>query len=223
MVIHLDAGGALAIDLPDERHVRMRVGAMWKRMAADPTRPDHERALARRQIAEAQAFIARLELRREVLRAFAEAAAVRQELYARGEDRRASSRAPRSPAPFAVHESTASRIVAEKVVQLASGGLVPFASFFRGARAAEEALARVVATGERPLSGPAAPGWHFAGLTTDRRSDLLGAQIQSRSFSLGAPLAASGGRTASTFSRRCVPTRGTGARTTVGNAASPTY
>ena len=138
MVIHLDAGGALAIDLPDERHVRMRGGAMWKEMAADPTRPDHERALARRQIAEAQAFIARLELRREVLRAFAEAAAVRQELHARGRDRRASSRAPRSPAPFAVHESTASRIVAEKVVQLASGGLVPFASFFRGARAAEE-------------------------------------------------------------------------------------
>ena len=162
MVIHLDAGGALAIDLPDERHVRMRVGAMWKRMAADPTRPDHERALARRQIAEAQAFIARLELRREVLRAFAEAAAVRQELYARGEDRRASSRAPRSPAPFAVHESTASRIVAEKVNR--STGPVTVLIPLR-------AISVVSEVGQ-PFHDPAADAALFDGLRRHLRPDI---------------------------------------------------
>ena len=154
VVVRAGADGALAVDLPEARHVQIRVSTTWKQLATNPTRPNAERVLARELIAQAQAFMARLRDRREALRTFAEATAMRQERYARGEGPPGALTRAAIARAVGVHESTASRAVADKVVQLATGRLVPFASFFHGATAAEEALARVVAAEQRPLSDP---------------------------------------------------------------------
>jgi RNA polymerase sigma-54 factor len=144
--------GALAVDLPDARHVRVRVDPLWLVCAGDANRPAAERALARELIDRARAFAQRLEDRRRTLQAIAELTVHRQESFARGQ-------APPMPLTratiaraAAVHESTVSRAVAAKLVQLPSGRVVPFASFFHAALGAEAALASIVAHEERPLS-----------------------------------------------------------------------
>ena len=144
--------GALGVDIPDARHLRVTVNRLWREVADDAARPTGERALAIELVGRTRAFAARLADRRRTLHAIAELVVSRQEPFARGQ----GAPHPLTRAVIAravgVHESTVSRAVAWKFVQLPSGRIVSFASFFRASLGAEEALARVIACEERPLS-----------------------------------------------------------------------
>jgi RNA polymerase sigma-54 factor len=142
--------GELGVDLPETRHVRVRVDPVWTRCAHDG--PPAERALASELVARARAFAHTLEDRRRTLAGIASHAVTRQERFARGQ----GSPLPLTRAAVArgagVHESTVSRAVSGKLVQLAGGRTVEFACFFRASLGAEDALAKIVAGESQPLS-----------------------------------------------------------------------
>ena len=152
VVVLETAAGGLDVDLPGARHLRVRVDPGWRELARGGAGSPADRALATELVGRAETFADRLEDRRRTLLEVARHTVERQARYARGE---------RPPAPLTraavaravgVHESTVSRAVAGKLVQLPGGRPVAFASFFHASRGAEEALAEVVATEARPLS-----------------------------------------------------------------------
>jgi RNA polymerase sigma-54 factor len=152
LVIGAVSTGELHIDVPEVRHVRVRLDPIWKQLAEAATTPPEEQALARELLARARALMQRLEDRRRTLSDIAQYTVWRQERYARG----TAPPIPLTRAAVArgvgVHESTVSRAVSGKLVQLASGRTVQFASFFHAALGAEHALARLIATEQRPRS-----------------------------------------------------------------------
>jgi RNA polymerase sigma-54 factor len=166
-------GRPLEIDLPDARHVRVRVDPLWRECANDATRPAAERALANELVVRARAFARRLEDRRRTIDAIAGVAIERQERYVRGQGPPLPLTRGAVARGAGVHESTVSRAVAGKLVQLASGRTVEFASFFRASLGVEEALARVVAAEDRPLSDSELAG----------ELDLLGFPVARRTVS----------------------------------------
>jgi RNA polymerase sigma-54 factor len=107
--------------------------------------PPAERALANDLVARARAFAHTLEDRRRTLAGIASHAVSRQERFARGQ----GSPLPLTRAAVArsagVHESTVSRAVSGKLVQLAGGRTVEFACFFRASLGGEDRRRRVAA------------------------------------------------------------------------------
>jgi RNA polymerase sigma-54 factor len=110
-------------------------------------------ATVRRDVDRATAFLATLNARRTTLRRVAAATAARQHAFLTG-----GARAPLAltrsqiAAELGLHESTVSRAVAGKHVQLPSGRVMPFDKFFSAGAPVREALARLVAGEPRPLS-----------------------------------------------------------------------
>jgi RNA polymerase sigma-54 factor len=107
----------------------------------------------RRDVDRATAFVLRLDERRATLRRVATATASRQRAFLR---HGAAALRPLTRADIAaelgLHDSTVSRAVAGKHVQLPSGRVMPFAGFFEAAAPVRDALARLVAAESRPLS-----------------------------------------------------------------------
>ena len=152
VVIFERPGSGLDVDLPDARHLRVRIEPLWRDCATNAARPEAERRLATELVGRARAFSRRLDDRRRTVLEVARIAIERQSRYARGQGPPLPLTRSTVARVAGMHESTVSRAVAGKVVQLESGRVVPFASFFRASLGAEEALARVVAEEDRPLS-----------------------------------------------------------------------
>ena len=102
-------------------------------------------------------------------------------------------------AMMGVHESTVSRAVANKYVQLPRGRIVPLASFFDGSIAIKEAIKELIAQESEPLSDReiaerlAQRGYHIARRTVAKYRNALGIlpaslrrrNITLRSYALG--------------------------------------
>jgi RNA polymerase sigma-54 factor len=118
--------------------------------------PAYERATdaaIRRQVSAARAFADRLEQRWRTMRAVAQLAVDRQsEFVRRGPRHLVPLTRAEVAASLGIHESTVSRAVAGRNVELPSGRIVPLARFFEASGAPCDALAELLANERRPKS-----------------------------------------------------------------------
>lgn len=140
--IVIDAGGAVEV----RGGASVTVDPLYRRLAPVDV-------AVRRDVDRATAFVVRLDERRATLRRVAAATARRQQAFLE-HGARALRPLTRSDvaAELGLHDSTVSRAVAGKHVQLPSGRLMPFAGFFEAAAPVRDALARLVAAESTPLS-----------------------------------------------------------------------
>ena len=127
---------------------------LWERLRNDPNAfTEQERRHIREFLGRAQMFLRGLQDRKSLLRRVAECIVEEQEPYLsseREEDMRPLTQAQLSSF-LQVHESTVSRAVADKFLQLPSGRLVPLSHFFDRALSHRRLVANVVAS-ENPAS-----------------------------------------------------------------------
>ncbi len=147
-----ESAGELVVELLEPARLRLVVSPAYERAAGASLTRD-ERAAVRRQVRAARAFLDRLEQRWSTMRAVAEQAVERQQRFVRSGPRHL---VPLTRAEVArslgVHESTVSRAVAGRNVELPSGTIVPLARFFRPSAAPCDALAELLAGERRPKS-----------------------------------------------------------------------
>jgi RNA polymerase sigma-54 factor len=114
---------------------------------------DDERRQVVQQVARARMFLSGLGDRSATLRAVAEQVVERQRKFVRDGRR---GQVPLTRADIArdlgIHESTVSRAIRDKHVQLPAGHVVPFADFFGSAQSVHDCLRAIVAAEGRPLS-----------------------------------------------------------------------
>ena len=115
------------------------------------TDDEHRRVV--QQVARARMFLAGLGDRSATLRTVAERVVDRQRKFV-GDGRR--GHVPLTRADIArdlgIHESTVSRAIRDKHVQLPAGQVVPFSAFFGHAQSVHDCLRAIVAAEPRPLS-----------------------------------------------------------------------
>ncbi len=140
-----------------------------------------ERARVVAQVAQARAFIERVERRRATLSRVARLVVAQQAAFLRNGT---AALVPLTRAEVAeelgLHESTVCRTVAGRYVRLPGGRIVAFADFFRRSLGAEEALSQLVAAEGRPRSDTelaeelAARGFRIARRTVAKYRERLG-------------------------------------------------
>jgi RNA polymerase sigma-54 factor len=152
ILVSLDENDRVQLDLVDGELPQVSVSAQYARlgqqMQEQPAQfGEGEREHVRAYLSRAQMFLKSLEDRTTLLRKVAEFLVDEQEAYLRSEcdaDMRPLTRA--ELAAFAqVHESTISRAVREKFVQLPSGSVVPMSHFFDRALSHRKLVANVIA------------------------------------------------------------------------------
>jgi RNA polymerase sigma-54 factor len=148
--------GELEVEVADEAWRGLRVEPLYRRLASGLTPlplTASERRHVCEQVTRADDLLARLEVRSTVLGRVARCAVERQRGFLRDGP---AAHVPLTRAEVArelgMHESTVSRAVNGKHVQLPDGQLVPMAELFGTARSAQELLRAVVAAEARPLS-----------------------------------------------------------------------
>jgi RNA polymerase sigma-54 factor len=148
--------GELEVEVADEAWRGLRVEPLYRRLAsglASLPLTASERRHVCEQVARADDLLARLAERSTVLGRVARCAVERQRGFLRDGP---AAHLPLTRAEVArelgMHESTVSRAVNGKHVQLPDGRLVPMAELFGTARSAQELLRTVVAAETRPLS-----------------------------------------------------------------------
>jgi RNA polymerase sigma-54 factor len=155
----------------------IRLDPAWLRLTAQARRrpwllqgPELQRLLA--GTTKARAFLDRLVKRSDVLRRVAAHVAERQRGYLRHGP---AAHIPLTRAQVAealdLHESTVSRAVADKVLRLPDGRVVPFAELFGSACSAQDSLAAIVSGEDRPMTdGELAAELHARGHAVARRT-----------------------------------------------------
>jgi RNA polymerase sigma-54 factor len=148
--------GELEVEVVDDAWRGLRVEPLYRRLAsglAPLPLTASEREHVRGQVARADDLLASLEERSTVLGRVARCAVERQRGFLRDGP---AAHAPLTRAEVArelgMHQSTVSRAVSGKHVQLPDGRLVPMAELFGTARSAQELLRSIVAAEARPLS-----------------------------------------------------------------------
>jgi RNA polymerase sigma-54 factor len=148
--------GELEVEVNDQAWRGLRVEPLYRRLAsglAPLSLTASERQHVCDQVARADDVLARLEERSTVLGRVARFAVERQRGFLRDGP---AAHVPLTRAEVArelgIHESTVSRAVNGKHIQLPDGRLVPMAELFGTARSAQELLRAVVAAEGRPLS-----------------------------------------------------------------------
>ncbi|HEU4751685.1 MAG TPA: RNA polymerase factor sigma-54, partial [Armatimonadota bacterium] len=153
VIVSLDAEDELILEIPSEALPALNINPQYVRMWDQlRERPDDFSLAERRHIKEyltrAQMFLKSLEDRTSILRQVAECLISEQERYFRSEQE--EDMAPLTQSQLAsflrVHESTVSRAVAEKFLQLPSGRIVPFSYFFDRALSHRKLVANIVAS-----------------------------------------------------------------------------
>jgi RNA polymerase sigma-54 factor len=147
-----DGSGDLAIELVEPRRLRVVVAPAY--IEADGRRLDAEtRAQIEEQLAQARAFVHRLDRRWRTMRAVAEAVVARQrEFVLHGPRFIAPLTRAEVAAELGVHESTVSRATTGRYVLLPSRRVVPFSCFFDAAQGPCAAISQLVAEEESPRS-----------------------------------------------------------------------
>jgi len=177
-----DEPGLYDVELADNARYGLALSPLYERLAADgDSLSDDERARVVEQVAQARAFIERVEQRRATLYRVAALVVARQRGFLR---QGSAALVPLTRADVArelgLHESTVCRAVSGRYVRLPSGRVVLFADFFRRSLGAEETLARLVAEEKRPRSDAeladelAARGFRLARRTVAKYRGRLG-------------------------------------------------
>jgi RNA polymerase sigma-54 factor len=150
IVFHL-VDDAVAVEINDPWQGRIRISPEFNRAAAGEE--DLEvRSFMRQQVTRARLFIAALDRRRATVERVAAAVAAHHlEALTRGSTMYRPLRRRDVAAALEVHESTVSRAVKDRTVQLPDGRTVPLATLFGGGHHLETVLARLMAT-ERKCS-----------------------------------------------------------------------
>jgi RNA polymerase sigma-54 factor len=149
-----DEPGVYDVALPEAERLGLALSPLYERLARDgAVLTDEERACVVAQVTQARAFIERLGRRSQTLHRVGELVVARQRGFLRdGPVGLVPLTRSEVANALGLHESTVSRVVAGRYVQLPSGRIVPFADFFQSSLAARDALARLVTAEESPRS-----------------------------------------------------------------------
>jgi RNA polymerase sigma-54 factor len=159
VVVMREEHGGLSLQIPREEGVGLQVNPqyhdLWNAMRERPdTFASAERKHLREYLFRAQMFLKSLNDRTSILRQVAECLVSEQEQYFHSE--REEDMMPLTQSQLStflrVHESTVSRAVADKYLQLPSGRVVPLSYFFDRALSQRALVANIVAS-----ENPAAP------------------------------------------------------------------
>jgi RNA polymerase sigma-54 factor len=178
--------GGYEIELPEARAYRLRISASYleamedlkasKSSSAEEGGQQWEAFLAR-----AQLFIKSIKLRWQTLHHLALCLVnYQRDFLAYGERHLRPLTRAQLAAMMGVHESTVSRAVANKYVQLPCGRIIPLASFFDSSAAVKEAIKELIAQENEPLSDReiaerlAQRGHHIARRTVAKYRNALG-------------------------------------------------
>jgi len=150
--------GAYQVEIVRSRRTFLQVSPIYQRVARDirkgtlPT-TEQEREHVMEHLSRAQSFVAHLRERRETLLAVAEAVVARQMDFLRDGVRhlRPLTRAEIAEAT-GLHQSTVSRAVADKYVQLPNRKVIPFSAFFEPSRNVKDVLQEIVERENAPLA-----------------------------------------------------------------------
>jgi RNA polymerase sigma-54 factor len=159
VLVSIDEDGSLRIDIPREDLPAVYVSPYYAQLMIEMRdRPDAFEATERKHVRDylqrAQMFLKSVQDRSSILRQVAECIISEQERYLFSENE--EDMLPITQSQLAtflrVHESTVSRAVAEKFMQLPSGRVVPMNHFFDRALSHRKLVANVVAS-----ENPSAP------------------------------------------------------------------
>lgn len=154
----LEIPGVYHVEIVRSRRSYLHVSPVYQRVAREirkgiRTSSESERTHIMEHLGRAQSFMAHLRERRETLQAVAEAVVERQTAFLRAGVRklRPLTRAEIAEAT-GLHQSTVSRAVADKYVQLPNRKVIPFAAFFEPSRSVKDVLREIVEGEEGPLA-----------------------------------------------------------------------
>ncbi|MGQ9681989.1 MAG: RNA polymerase factor sigma-54 [Anaerolineae bacterium] len=160
VIIHerAEEPGTYHVDVLRSRRSYLAVNPMYQRMSREIRRgtlaaSEKDREHIMEHLSRAQSFIAHLRERRETLLAVAEAVVARQTAFLRDGVRhlRPLTRAEIAEAT-GLHQSTVSRAVADKYVQLPNRKVIPFAAFFEPSRSVKDVLKEIVELEHGPMA-----------------------------------------------------------------------
>jgi len=154
----LEQEGVYHVEVLRSHRSYLQVSPMYQRVAREirkgilPT-SEHDREHVLDHLSRAQSFIAHLRERRETLQAVSEAVVARQIPFLRAGVRHLR---PLTRAEIAevtgLHQSTVSRAVADKYVQLPNRKVIPFSAFFEPSRSVKDVLREIVEQEKGPLA-----------------------------------------------------------------------
>jgi RNA polymerase sigma-54 factor len=177
-----DEPGVYDVGLPEAERLGLALSPLYERLARDGgVLTDEERACVVAQVAQARAFIERLGRRWWTLHRVAEFVVARQHGFLRvGSVGLVPLTRVEVAHALGLHESTVSRVVSGRNVQLPSGRIVAFSDFFESSLPARDALRRLVTEEDRPRSDAelagalAACGFKVARRTVAKYRERLG-------------------------------------------------
>ncbi len=150
--------GVYHVEVVRSRRSYLQVSPMYQRVAREIRKgimqsSEHDRAHVMEHLSRAQSFLSHLRERRETLQAVAEAVVARQIPFLRDGVRhlRPLTRAEIAEAT-GLHQSTVSRAVADKYVQLPNRKVIPFSAFFEPSRSVKDVLREIVESEDGPLA-----------------------------------------------------------------------
>jgi RNA polymerase sigma-54 factor len=153
-----EGSGDYYVEILRSRRTFLQVSAVYQRVAREYRRgtlacSEQDRDHVMEHVGRAQAFLAHLRERRETLQAVAEAVVTRQKPFLAEGVRhlRPLTRAEIAEAT-GLHQSTVSRAVADKYVQLPNRKVIPFAAFFEPSRSVKDVLKEIVELEPGPLA-----------------------------------------------------------------------
>lgn len=150
--------GSYQVEVVRSRRSYLQVSPLYQRVAREirkgllPT-SQHDREHVMEHLSRAQSFLAHLRERRETLQVVAETVVARQIAFLRDGVRhlRPLTRAEIAEAT-GLHQSTVSRAVADKYVQLPNRKVIPFSAFFEPSRSVKDVLREIVEQEDGPLA-----------------------------------------------------------------------
>lgn len=150
--------GVYHVEVVRSRRSYLQVSPVYQRVAREIRKgvrasSDQDRQHVMEHLSRAQSFLAHLRERRDTLLVVAEAVVARQIAFLREGVRhlRPLTRAEIAEAT-GLHQSTVSRAVADKYVQLPNRKVIPFSAFFEPSRSVKDVLREIVGGEEGPLA-----------------------------------------------------------------------
>ncbi|MEM8530797.1 MAG: RNA polymerase factor sigma-54 [Chloroflexota bacterium] len=157
VIIH-DEGDCLAIEVVESRRFYLRLNPLYQDLSRAVNHGQEEVSTEEREhlrtyVSRARLFLTNMRQRHETIRRIAECLVERQEAFLRQGVRHL---APLTRAEVAamldVHESTVSRAMAHKYVQLPNREIVPFSHFFTASLSVKDVIHELITNEKTPLT-----------------------------------------------------------------------
>lgn len=152
-----EAREEISIEFPEEGRYQLRVNPLYQELSSSsrpsPEISDEERERLRASSERARLFISSLEQRWKTLRrVIEELLSEQRDFFLHGPRHLHPLTRSQLAAALGIHESTVSRAVSDKFLQLPSGHVVPLGDFFDGSLAIKERIQEIVGEETNPLS-----------------------------------------------------------------------